>query len=1035
MSDDERAIPFVEMRDGKFHLNAEAVAFVESLPQPLSVIAVAGGYREGKSFFLNRGLLQTSPSRGFGVGNTTNACTKGLWIHTSRMQVAGKVDENGESLYTNVLVIDTEGLGAFDADDSHDTKIFALALLLCSYFIYNSIGKIDEESIGRLSLVANVCKQVRADALGNDDAETHSAKRRRQEDDPVTAESTTDDSFSHTDDATDQLQQANKLGKYFPAFLWLLRDFSLLMQDAAGNSITPTQYLESALADKVPAGGDVQNKQWVQSIAEKNHLRRMLRTVFDRRDCAMLKRPCVDEQDLQRLDSLPDSALRPEFLTALKRLRRKVVLEAPPKVALGGKPVSGRGLVQLCRSYIDAFNRGAAPVIRDSWNMLREVQCRDAIDAAADMFTRRFASLIAESHRSISRVQLDQAVQAMVHGAADGETLALQVAPVALEQMFTVACDAARQHYHSMTNDDPATASSSDSFVQRLEAQLRDMVARVRTHNARGLECKMRTVLETIERQSIEPLFAGVEKQLTDARDTDTLTHLRLKPLWEQLLEAIDDAAQEQLEQLFGAAKNDAIIKSLWTRTVAQRHIAWFHLIEARWLSLLTEQCSSVNGQLGEARKEALRLTQVVDAATEKLQAQTDALADLEARLQSESERHELQKKQREESLAQREELFAQQVGALETSLQSARGDVERLETELQASKEASAAVESEHSLVVQKLQMERDAAVESVAEMTAHCSHLSERTEQLHTQVEESRKRLQECEQAAAQLRSCRADLAQARAEQQRLSSDYGKQLAQLESDSVASISKIRSTNERTRREQEERIETLDASLTLARQALKESKETLDAQISALTEKLVTVRNEQSAENKQHEQTLALLQERTDAAEQEMLEKSEEHRRAMLDVKSEHEQLLKEATAAAREEARAHNAERIDLLRKVNEAETAAACAQVRNEHLQAKLQDEASKGELQQAKRDLQRSSALAETLRAENEEMSGKQRAHQHELAERERRIDQMQKKLQEQEREFSAERLRLRLRIEEENAQSYRKSLTTPSAKKN
>jgi hypothetical protein len=39
---------------------------------------VAGLYRTGKSYLLNRMLLNR-PS-GFGVGPTVNACTKGLWI-------------------------------------------------------------------------------------------------------------------------------------------------------------------------------------------------------------------------------------------------------------------------------------------------------------------------------------------------------------------------------------------------------------------------------------------------------------------------------------------------------------------------------------------------------------------------------------------------------------------------------------------------------------------------------------------------------------------------------------------------------------------------------------------------------------------------------------------------------------------------------------------------------------------------------------------------------------------------------------------
>jgi hypothetical protein len=55
-----------------------------------------------------------------------------------------------------VLVIDSEGIGAFDEDENHDTKIFLFALLLSSYFVYNSMGTIDENAINNLSLIVRI---------------------------------------------------------------------------------------------------------------------------------------------------------------------------------------------------------------------------------------------------------------------------------------------------------------------------------------------------------------------------------------------------------------------------------------------------------------------------------------------------------------------------------------------------------------------------------------------------------------------------------------------------------------------------------------------------------------------------------------------------------------------------------------------------------------------------------------------------------------------------------------------------------------
>jgi hypothetical protein len=44
-------------------------------------------------------------------------------------------DQTGNRI--NVVVVDTEGIGALDEDSNHDTKIFSLAVLISSLFIYN----------------------------------------------------------------------------------------------------------------------------------------------------------------------------------------------------------------------------------------------------------------------------------------------------------------------------------------------------------------------------------------------------------------------------------------------------------------------------------------------------------------------------------------------------------------------------------------------------------------------------------------------------------------------------------------------------------------------------------------------------------------------------------------------------------------------------------------------------------------------------------------------------------------------------------
>lgn len=86
----EEAIPLITVDDVKkgtsnslaqsnlfsaeFVVNQEAIEFLKTVEAPLGVVAVAGNYRTGKSYLLNRVLLKRNS--GFGVGNTVNACTK-----------------------------------------------------------------------------------------------------------------------------------------------------------------------------------------------------------------------------------------------------------------------------------------------------------------------------------------------------------------------------------------------------------------------------------------------------------------------------------------------------------------------------------------------------------------------------------------------------------------------------------------------------------------------------------------------------------------------------------------------------------------------------------------------------------------------------------------------------------------------------------------------------------------------------------------------------------------------------------------------
>ena len=101
----------------------------------LGLVSIVGKYRTGKSFFVNRVLLDQKKG-GFQVGPTINPCTKGLWLWKKTIPSTSNED-------MDILMIDTEGFGGMDENTNHDSRIFLFSLLLSSYFIYNSTGSID----------------------------------------------------------------------------------------------------------------------------------------------------------------------------------------------------------------------------------------------------------------------------------------------------------------------------------------------------------------------------------------------------------------------------------------------------------------------------------------------------------------------------------------------------------------------------------------------------------------------------------------------------------------------------------------------------------------------------------------------------------------------------------------------------------------------------------------------------------------------------------------------------------------------------
>eukprot|EP01126_Amoeba_proteus_P057462 TRINITY_DN7313_c0_g1_i14.p1 TRINITY_DN7313_c0_g1~~TRINITY_DN7313_c0_g1_i14.p1 ORF type:complete len:811 (+),score=183.63 TRINITY_DN7313_c0_g1_i14:473-2905(+) len=306
-------IPLIVLNQGNFVLCEQAKKILQSIQGPIAVISVAGLYRTGKSYLLNR-LMQRQ--NGFAIGATINPCTKGIFMWGQPLTQPGTEG--------TIILVDTEGLGSIQQDQTYDSKIFSLTILLSSFFIYNSMGVIDETALSNLSFIVNLTKHISA--------------------------------------------KSGSTTECVPNFLWVVRDFSLQLVDEHGDAISSRQYLENALMERPRS-------------EEKNLIRRAIKEFFTHRDCDVLIRPTNDESSLQQIETISETELRPEFLRQMNNIVEKIKSKAAPKTMMH-KNLTGSSFVSLMERYVDSINQGVVPVIHDVWTNVSFQENQKAFEVA-----------------------------------------------------------------------------------------------------------------------------------------------------------------------------------------------------------------------------------------------------------------------------------------------------------------------------------------------------------------------------------------------------------------------------------------------------------------------------------------------------------------------------------------------------------------------------------------------------------------------------------------------------------------------------
>ncbi|KAM8998753.1 guanylate-binding protein 3-like [Sarcophilus harrisii] len=332
----EAPICLVENSNDELKVNPKALQILTSIDKPVVVVAIVGLYRTGKSYLMNRLAGKNS---GFSLGSTVQSETKGIWMwclpHPSKQD--------------HVLVLlDTEGLGDVEkGDPKNDSWIFALAVLLSSTFVYNSMNTINHQALEQMQYVTELTKLIKIKSSPN-----------------VVGE-----------------EESEEFVGFFPDFVWVVRDFTLELK-IDGRPITSDEYLENAL--KLSKGKNPR-------VEMANLPRECIRKFFPKRKCFTFDRPTNDKSLLAHLEDVPESQLEASFRTQTDYFCSYIFSNAKPKTLSGGIMINGNRLGKLLETYVKTISSGDVPCLENAVLSLAQTENPAAVQKAAQHYVEQMA--------------------------------------------------------------------------------------------------------------------------------------------------------------------------------------------------------------------------------------------------------------------------------------------------------------------------------------------------------------------------------------------------------------------------------------------------------------------------------------------------------------------------------------------------------------------------------------------------------------------------------------------------------------------
>ena len=353
----------IEFRRDKLVLNEEALQVIKNIKENLIIVFIFGKEKTGKSFLIDllinskiknnnkigKSLVSSKNIKGFKVNSIFNSLegnNRGIYFWNS------PIDKDNST--EKILFFDSEGINSENiSQQTLESKLLSLMIIISSLFIYNTSGDIDSNSLNNLQFIVQLTDSINIE---------------------------------------DKIDKDEVISELCPKFIWTLRDFNLdkYKKVKKKNDI----YLEECLNDDRFTG---------KNNDEMNMIKESLVKYFKERECVIMPCPVNKEKELPLLKKMSLDELNDDFQYEFNVLKKKVYETSQSKLINSNK-INGQILVCLLKLFIDEINNKENPNISKIFTNLIKYELEIKYNTSKNEFKKKLDKLKKEEDIDIKEI-------------------------------------------------------------------------------------------------------------------------------------------------------------------------------------------------------------------------------------------------------------------------------------------------------------------------------------------------------------------------------------------------------------------------------------------------------------------------------------------------------------------------------------------------------------------------------------------------------------------------------------------------------